>query len=153
TGLTEDKWVRAVEYRPSARKAVHHALLSYVRSGAMKDFEAKDGKPGFTGMNGLGLGLGLQPAFAPSGGLGGWAVGTTPAFLPEGQALALAKGTDLVLQMHFHPTGKPEVERSVVGIYFADKVPERKMSIIGLPGLFGLGSGIDIQPGDKTFTI
>ncbi len=29
TKLTEDKWVRAVEYRPSARKVVHHALFAY----------------------------------------------------------------------------------------------------------------------------
>ena len=153
TGLTEDKWVRAVEFRPSARKAVHHSLFAYVRSGAMKDFEGKDGKPGFVGLNGLGLGIGIQPNFQPSGGLGGWAVGTTPAFLSDGQAWPLAKGTDLVLQMHFHPTGKPETERSIVGLYFADQAPARRFSDIGLPTLFGLSSGIDIKPGDKDFTI
>src|SRR5258708_34529587 len=27
TGVTEEKWVRAVEYRPSARKVVHHAIF------------------------------------------------------------------------------------------------------------------------------
>ena len=138
TGLTEDKWVRAVEFRPTARKAVHHALFAYVRSGAMKDFEGKDGKPGFVGVNGLGLGIGIQPNFQPSGGLGGWAVGTTPAFLSDGQAWPLAKGTDLVLQMHFHPTGKPETERSIVGLYFADQAPDRRFSNVGLPTLFGL---------------
>jgi len=153
TGLTEDKWVRAVEFRPGARKAVHHALFAYVRSGSLADFDGKDGKPGFSGMNGLGLGLGLQPAFAPSGGLGGWAVGGTPMFLPEGQAVPLAKGTDLVLQMHFHPTGKPETERSVVGIYFAERAPEKRLLGIGLPFLFGIGSGLDIPPGEKTYTI
>jgi mono/diheme cytochrome c family protein len=153
TGLTEDKWIRAVEFRPAARTAVHHALFAYVRGGAMKDFEGKDGKPGFGGLNGLGLGIGIQPNFAPSGGLGGWAVGATPAFLPNGQAWSLAKGSDFVLQMHFHPTGKPETERSVVGLYFADKAPERKFARIGLPMLFGLASGIDIKPGDKEFTI
>ena len=153
TGLTEDKWVRAVEFRPGARKAVHHALFAYVRAGSTKDFESKDGKPGFVGMNGLGLGLGIQPALAPSGGLGGWAVGNTPSFLADGHAVPLAKGTDLVLQMHFHPTGKPETERSTIGLYFADKAPERRLSGVGLPALFGISTGIDIQPGDKTFTI
>ena len=153
TGLTEDKWVRAVEFRPGARKAVHHALFAYVRSGALKDFEGKDGKPGSSGLNGLGLGLGIQPAFAPAGGLGGWAVGGTPAFLPDGHALPLAKGTDLILQLHFHPTGKPETERSTVGLYFADKAPDRKLTGIGLPTLFGIGSGIDIPAGEKNFTI
>jgi mono/diheme cytochrome c family protein len=153
TGLAEDKWVRAVEFRPGARKAVHHALFAYVRSGALKSFEGQDGKPGFTGMNGLGLGLGLQPAFQPAGGLGGWAVGGIPAFLPEGQALPLAKGTDLILQMHFHPTGKPETERSTIGIYFADKAPEKRLMGVGLPFLFGIGSALDIPPGADNYTI
>src|SRR5438445_7494460 len=34
TRLTEDKWVRAVEFRPSARKAVHHVLFAYDATGA-----------------------------------------------------------------------------------------------------------------------
>ncbi len=31
TKLTEDKWVRAIEFRPGARKVVHHALFAQVR--------------------------------------------------------------------------------------------------------------------------
>ncbi|HEY7334663.1 MAG TPA: DPP IV N-terminal domain-containing protein [Bryobacteraceae bacterium] len=153
TGLTEDKWVRAVEFRPSARKVVHHAVFAYVRAGSLKNREGSDGRPGFGGLNGLGFGVGVQPALAPSGGLGGWAVGGTPVFLPEDQALPLAKGTDLILQMHFHPTGKPEVERSTVGLYFATKAPEKKLFQIIVPSLFGLGSGIDIGAGVNRYAI
>jgi hypothetical protein len=149
--LTEDKWVRAVEFRPGARKAVHHALIAYVRAGAVANMDGKDGKPGFSGMQGLGLGI--APNMAPSGGLGGWAVGTTPVFLPDGQAIPLAKGTDLIINMHFHPTGKVESERATVGIYFADKAPEVTMFGGGLPYLFGIGSGLDIPPGEKNYTI
>ena len=49
TGLTEDKWIRAVEFRPSARKVVHHALFSYIRGGAMNAVANADGQPGFRG--------------------------------------------------------------------------------------------------------
>ena len=45
-------------------------------------------------------------------------------FLAEGQAVALPKGSDLVLQMHFHPTGKVEMEQSTIGLYFAERPPE-----------------------------
>src|ERR1051326_4121369 len=141
TKLTEDKWVRAVEFHPAARKAVHHAIFAYVHSGALASYDGKDGSAGFTGMTGLGLGIGLQPDFAPTGALGGWAVGGTPYFLPEGQAVTLAKSTDGVLQMHFHPTGKAETEKSVIGVYFADKAPEKKLLEIDLPALFGFGTG------------
>src|SRR5205814_1127975 len=34
THLTEDKWVRAIEFRPSARKVVHHVLFAYDATGA-----------------------------------------------------------------------------------------------------------------------
>jgi hypothetical protein len=151
TSLTEDKWVRAVEFHPSARKAVHHAIFSYIRGGSVAKIDGVDGRPGFGGITSLGLGAG--PNTAPSGSLGAWAVGTTPVSLQDGLAFPLAKGSDVVAQLHFHPTGKVETERSIVGIYFADKAPERRILNIGQPGFFGLLSGIDIPPGEKNYSI
>jgi len=149
TGLADDKWIRAVEFRPSARKVVHHALFSYIRGGAVNAVANADGQPGFRG----GMPLALIPGFAPAGELGGWAVGTTPRFLPEGLARPIAKGSDLILQLHFHPTGKPETEKSVVGLYFSSTPPERRLMTPSIPGFFGLLAGIDIPPGEKAFTI
>ena len=34
--LLEDKWVRAVEFRPGARTVVHHALFAYVRARRLR---------------------------------------------------------------------------------------------------------------------
>ena len=39
-------------------------------------------------------------------GLGTWAGGTQPHFLPDGVARPFPKGSDLIIQEHFHPTGK-----------------------------------------------
>jgi hypothetical protein len=85
--------------------------------------------------------------------VGGWAVGGTPRFLPDGQALPLARNADIVLQMHFHPTGKAQREQSTIGIYFAKTPPERRMATLQLPGLFGIGAGIDIPAGEKAYAI
>jgi len=149
TGLKEDKWVRAVEFRPSTRKAAHHALFAWVAGGSTARLDGADGKPGFGGMGTVGV----TPGQASSGGLGGWAVGGTPQFIPGDLAMALPKGSDFLLQMHFHLTGKPETEKAVVGLYFSDKAPDRKLLSVGAPGLFGFGSGIDIPPGEKNYTI
>jgi hypothetical protein len=65
----------------------------------------------------------------------------------------MAKGSDLILQLHFHTTGKVETEKSTIGLYFADKAPERKIYNIGQPGFFGLLSNIDIPPGEKNYTV
>ena len=48
-----------------------------------------------------------------------------PRLLPDGIGKFLRKGSDLVLQIHYHPDGKPETDQSVVGIYFTqDAGPE-----------------------------
>ena len=77
----------------------------------------------------------------------------TPVFLPEGVALPLPKGSDIVLQMHFHLTGKAETEQSTIGIYFADKAPERRVWSLQIPALFGFGAGLDIPAGKKDYTV
>jgi hypothetical protein len=93
------------------------------------------------------------PGFAPAGDLDVWAVGQTPHALPAGLARPLPKDSDLVVQLHLHPTGKPERERSKIGLYFTPNAPERKIRDMGVLGLFGLLAGIDIPPGEKNFTI
>ncbi len=148
TGLAEDRWVRAIEFRPGSRRVVHHALFSYVRGGSTATL-SRDGRPGFNGM----MPVAFVPGFAPSGDLGGWAVGATPRFLPDGLAWPLAKGSDFVLQLHLHPTGKAEHERSKIGIYFTPTAPDHKIREMGAPGLFGFLSGIDIPPGEKHYEL
>jgi mono/diheme cytochrome c family protein len=150
TGLAEDRWVRAVEFRPGgARRAVHHALFQFIRGGAAGKIDARDGQPGFTGL----APVGFLPQFAPAGELGVWAVGTSPRPLPNGHAVSVPAGSDFVLQLHFHPTGKVERERSTVALYFADRAPEQKLMNMGVPGLFGALARIDIPPGEKNYTI
>lgn len=115
--LPEDKYIEAIEFRPSNRKIVHHSLLYLDNSGRARELDAADPGPGYEGVGG--------PRFVPSGGLGGWAPGVTPRRLPAGVGRLVRKGADLVIQTHFHPSGKPEQEQSTVGFYFAKKPPEK----------------------------
>ncbi len=141
--LPEDKYVEAVEFRPSNRKIVHHALFFLDSSGKARTLDGADGQPGFgRGAGGLG--------FNPSGGLGGWAPGVTPGRLPNGVARFLKKSSDLVMQVHFHPIGKIESEQSTVGFYFA-KTPPEKLFISTMHG--GRPNQLKIAPGDKNFEL
>jgi hypothetical protein len=155
--LTEDKWVRAVEFHPGTRSVVHHCLFSYDATGSLRKKDGADGKPGFGGMGAggvPGLSRGPQGSGMPAAGsLGGWAVGQTPVPLSDGLAFPLPKGSDLILQEHFHLTGKAETEVSTMGIYFADKAPERTLMSISVPAVFGIGSGLHIPAGSKGYTI
>lgn len=143
-GLTEDKWITAIDMRPSARSVVHHVLYFADPAGKAHQMPAQGTEPGFSGM---------RPGGAETEPMGGWAVGAQPHFLPEGLALPLKKGSDFIVQYHFHPTGKPETEKSVVGFYFAKKPPVRTLVSVQLPPTYSLFSGLDIPPGDKDFVI
>jgi hypothetical protein len=67
--------------------------------------------------------------------------------------MRVPKGSDLIIQYHFHPTGKPEAEKSLVGLYFAKKPPERTLTRIQMPPAYSLFSGLDIPAGEKDFVI
>jgi mono/diheme cytochrome c family protein len=134
--LSEDKFVRAVEFRPSNRRVTHHALFFLDGSGKARELDQRDEGPGYKSFGG--------PGFTPTGGLGGWAPGTQPQELPQGVARMIRKGSDLVLQMHFHPTGKIEKEQPTIGIYFTKKRPEKILAGFAL-----LDRRLDIPAGES----
>ncbi len=134
--IEKDRMVSAVEFRPGNRKVVHHAILYLDANGQGRKKEGADGKPGFVSFGG--------PGITPTGGLGGWAPGVMPRFLPDGIVKYVKKGSDLVMQIHYHPSGKPETDASVVGIHFSKK-PVRKI----VTGIAVLQPKLDIPPGDK----
>lgn len=149
TGLTEDKWVRAIELRPRARAAAHHALFAYVEAGSFSATNGADGQPGFGGA----MAVGFVPGQGNSGSLGGWAVGGQGMVFPEGAEVTLPADSDFLLQMHFHLTGRAELERAQVGLYFADEPPSKAIVSIELPALFGFGAGIDIPAGEPDYVV
>jgi hypothetical protein len=142
-GLKEDQWLAAIDMRPSARAVVHHVLYFADPSGRAHEKSQQGDQPGFSGMRAAG-------ATVP---LGGWAVGAQAQFYPDGLALKVPKSSDLVIQYHFHPTGKPEAEKSVIGLYFAKKTPDRSLTRIQMPPAYSLFSGLDIPAGEKDFVI
>jgi hypothetical protein len=143
--LPDDKWVRAIELRPSSRQVVHHVLYFADATSDAQKIEAEQ-----------------EAAKSPSAGmkfsrdmvaLGGVAVGAQPHLLPDGLALKLPKGTDLMFQYHFHPIGKEEAEQSTIGLYFAKEAPQHTLSNVQLPVAYGLFSALDIAPGQKDFAV
>ncbi len=143
--LPEDKYVQAIELRPSSRKVVHHVLYYADATESAKKIEAEQ-EASKSRTAGMKFTRGLTP-------LGGVAVGAQPHLLPEGLGLKLPKGTDLLFQYHFHPIGKEETEQSTIGLYFAKKTPEHTLTGVQLPVSFGLFSGLDIKPEQRDFKV
>ncbi len=111
TGLSADRLVSAFEFRPGNASVVHHSWVFLDTRGEGRRLDAADPGPGYTNFGG--------PGFLASGDLGGWSPGGLPRRLPAGLGRALPAHSDLVLQIHYHPTGKRERDRSTIGFYFA----------------------------------
>ncbi|MHC5541473.1 ascorbate-dependent monooxygenase, partial [Singulisphaera rosea] len=74
--------------------------------------------------------------------------GMEPRPLPEGYAAGWADGNDLVLQLHLHPSGKPETEQSVIGLHFTDQKPRGRLNIVVIND-----EGLSIDPGAAKFAV
>ncbi len=114
--LPSDRMVAAVEFHPGNKRVVHHSVLFLDSNGVARKLDDATPEPGYASFGG--------PGIAPTGSLGGWSVGNTPRKLPGGMGRYLKQGSDLVMQIHYHPTGKEEVDQSEVGLYFIDKPVE-----------------------------
>lgn len=113
TNLPDDVYVSAVEYRPGNRRVVHH-LMSFVETaGAGRARDAADPGPGYETYANAGVEI--------VGDLGGWAPGNEPGHLPEGVGRSLPRKADVILLVHYHPVGKPEVDRTRIGLHFSRK--------------------------------
>jgi tetratricopeptide (TPR) repeat protein len=135
------RYVRAMEFRPDNPRVVHHASIGVDRTRSSRRLDERDPEPGYVG--------GMVPdARYPEGQLLGWTPGQSPRSSPPGTSWRLEPGSDLVVQLHLQPTGKPEPLRVSAAFYFTEEAPTR--APIGLR----LGSEtIDIPAGDRAYVV
>lgn len=152
TDFGEDRYLAALEVRPGNARVVHHAVMVLDTTGrARKLQEAAQAKqkptdpdrgPGYS----LNQGMGFLPN--PANGLGGWAPGLVPKRLPDGVGQKLHRGADIVVQVHYHRTGKEEHDRTKLGLYFTKGPVKEYLTAVPVTGLFW-----KIPAGEKEFKI
>ena len=103
TNFKEDVWVQAAEARPGNRAVVHHIIVFFRDPKAPRREQGGD------------IGQNMIVGTAP---------GDMPQIFKPGTARKIPAGAELVWQMHYTPTGKPETDRSQVGfIFYKGKEP------------------------------
>lgn len=134
------RYVKGFEFLPGNSNAVHHANVRIDPTAASRRLDEQDPEPGYEGLL-------LPSAVYPDGFFLGWTPGQVAPLLPKGLAWRLNPGTDLVVEMHFVPTGEPQPVRPSIALYFSDDPPERT------PAILRLGrQNIDIPAGDRDYT-
>ena len=139
------RYVKAVEILPGNKKIVHHANLLIDRTQASRRLDAEDSEIGFGGMDVVVE----SESFDPDSHFLFWKPGAAPWIEPDGMAWRLEAGTDLVLNMHLQPSGKPEMIQPVIGLYFTDQPPTSYPMLLQLEH----DGAIDIPAGKKDFVI
>jgi peroxiredoxin len=156
SGLRQDRHVAAVQVRPGNRRVVHHALVYFDSSGKARELDKstrqKEPKPG-SGDHGPGYTAAMGVGFPPGGErdfgeLGAWAPGQRVHRLGEGIGYRLPAGADVLLQIHYHRTGREETDRTRLGIYFA-RGPVRHT----LEGVVVAGRFLFIPAGEARFRV
>jgi tetratricopeptide (TPR) repeat protein len=144
TPVDSTRWLKAIEIRPGDKRVVHHANILVDRNQAARRQESERGA-GFAGME-----LKIESeAFDPDSHFFFWKPGTVLKPEPEGMALRLDKDTDLVLNIHLQPSGKPEKIQPSLGLYFTDKPATRFPLLLQLEN----DRQLDIPPGEKHFQV
>jgi hypothetical protein len=146
TGLTEPRWVRAIEIRPStvsARRITHHALARLQQTEDMP-------RELFTN----------DPSVSGDGLFMEWAVGKNGDEMRPGSGRLMLPGSKIVWEVHYHAVGEPITGTCELGVYFYPKGEEPKhREVLALFNTFSgagqVGNGsraLDIPPNQVTTT-
>ncbi len=133
TGLTEARWVRAIEIRPGSvkgRRITHHAIARLQQKEtdpiAANDDDA-NGNP-------------LPGTFME------WAVGKQGEMMRPGSGKLMLAGSKIVWDIHYSNGGEDITDQAELGIYFYPKGQEPKFrQVLHLMGATNAG-GVDIPP-------
>ena len=104
-----------------------------------------DHGPGYSRRMGVG--------FLPRGGIGGWAPGQQPHVVPDGVGFALPKESDIVLQVHYHRTGRVETDRTQIGLYFSKRPVARTIEPVVISPSIRNPFNFFIPPGVEEYPI
>ncbi|MCF6285106.1 MAG: redoxin domain-containing protein [Candidatus Hydrogenedentes bacterium] len=110
SGLTENRWLKAVEVLPTTEEVVHHALIFIMYPPQFRHLQP-DPKSGLDG---------FFASYLPGGNVQPY---------PQGTAQFVPAGSSFIFQMHYNATGKGEVDQTRMGLYYHDGPPREVLYV------------------------
>jgi hypothetical protein len=113
TDFSEDKWITAMEIRPTQPRVVHHVIAFLEEPGrkALTPEEWARLKPGDP--------IPPQPGDGALGFFGVTVPGSLGTRYPEGSGKKLPKGAWIRFEIHYQPNGAEVLDRTEIGFRFA----------------------------------
>lgn len=124
TNLQKDMFVETIEFLPGNRKVLHHSRVMVDTSGKMADIEGirADDETLQT----------FQKIPMADQFLYGWVPGNDQIHFPKGIAKRIPAKANLVLNLHYSPSAKPQTDQSVINFYAAKTPVEREVQSLTL---------------------
>ena len=135
TGLTEDRWVQALEVRPSlpGRPIVHHAVTYLLQEESPEDFDAAVEVPG-------------SGSYFTE-----YAVGKAGDIFREGTGKLLKAGSRVRFDLHYHSVGEEITDSTELGIWLYPRNYTPKYRVYAQAmGVRQAMRTLDIPPGAVT---
>ena len=146
--LQETRYVRAIELLPGDKRVVHHANIWIDRRQSLRSRDGQDGQPGFPGMENVSTEA-RSDTFDPDSHFLFWKPGTVVEPEPPGMSWRLDPGTDLILNLHLKPSGKPQMIQPRLALYFTKDAPRYFPMLVQLEH----DGTIDIPAGSRDFSV
>jgi hypothetical protein len=139
TGLTEARWVRAIEIRPSTvkgRRITHHALARLQQEDGTAGAAAASAAPAADDAD-VGPGLFME-----------WAVGKQGEIMRPNSGKLMLPGSKIVWDIHYHAVGEEITDSVELGIYFypKGKEPKYRQVLALFSGVTEGNRNLDIPP-------
>ncbi|HRI87859.1 MAG TPA: cytochrome c [Candidatus Hydrogenedentes bacterium] len=108
SGFSQDTWIDAIEIRPSTMMAVQHLIVKIKTDAPLHrrhgDF--------------VGSGHPLLCSYTP---------GSEPVRFTDGKAILVPKHAKFLVQIHYTTAGKPQKDRTEIGVTIAEKQPRESV--------------------------
>jgi mono/diheme cytochrome c family protein len=156
--FSEDKWIVALQVRPSNRALVHHMAITEV---ALDDGVTPADLEAIAKQMGVPSGaMGTRPAVVDPANpaaydmLGVYTPGTTFEMYGDDSAKLLKGGNNMYLNfnIHYQTTGKPETDQPSIAFWFEPKPPKHQLYRVPASGQTIIAGGRELltdAPGQK----
>lgn len=148
--LASDVYLNAAQALAGAPQEVHHILIFMDETGESLQYEGQDGSPGYDCFGSVGL-----QSLSAGSYLGSWVPGARVQPLDPGLGFLVKAGSRVVVQVHYHPSGRASADQTSLGFYLAPQgsVRHRVLAIPVVNTDFTIPANNPSYPVTASFTV
>ncbi len=111
--LDKDVWLKGIEIKPDNKKVVHHVVVTNLSKSKENPILKRNSRKWLDDLLGV-SGDGQNDV----------------TFYPNNSGKLLKKEDKIIVQLHYTPSGKVEKDKTRIGLYFHDSIPQKEHHVV-----------------------